>query len=272
LTLDELGRALRQLERAVDRAGTRSPVNLDALWLRALLVVSEANGRAEGRSSLDLFERFMNVRYAGQRLSVSFDPEKVAEELGRSLPELHAATACLSLLDPLQPEQLRPVLLTSGGVPQPLAEELCVWLWQEQPKRNLWRRPIPGMIELVSELKRAGTPIAVISNSEGHLAELVDELGWTRYFDVVVDSGRLGIAKPDARIFAHACAALGVTNQQLLHVGDAWEADVKGALGASASAVWFDGEHRARELPEHVYGAGNALELREVLARLGFLS
>lgn len=164
------------------------------------------------------------------------------------------------------------IQLTSGGVPQPLAEELCAWLWQEQPKRNLWRRPIPGMIELVSELKRAGTPIAVISNSEGHLAELVDELGWTRYFDVVVDSGRLGIAKPDARIFAHACAALGVTNQQLLHVGDAWEADVKGALGASASAVWFDGEHRARELPEHVYGAGNALELREVLARLGFLS
>jgi len=119
LTLDELGRALRQLERAVDRSGARSLVNLDALWLRALLVVSEANGRAEGRSSLDLFERFMNVRYAGQRLSVSFDPEKVAEELGRSLPELHAATACLSLLDPLEPEHLRPVLLTSGGQPQP---------------------------------------------------------------------------------------------------------------------------------------------------------
>jgi len=119
LTLDELGRALRVLERALDRSGTRSHVNLDALWLRALYVVSEANGRAEGQASLDLFERFMNVRYAGQRLSVSLDAEGVAEELGRSLPELRAGTACLSLLDPLWPELLRPVLLTRGGVVQP---------------------------------------------------------------------------------------------------------------------------------------------------------
>jgi sigma-B regulation protein RsbU (phosphoserine phosphatase) len=119
LTLDELGRALRHLERAVDRSGARALVNIDALWLRALLVVSEANGRAEGRASLDLFDRFMNVRYAGQRLSVSLDPEKVAEELGRSLPELYAATACLSLVDPLEPERLRPVLMTSGGSMRP---------------------------------------------------------------------------------------------------------------------------------------------------------
>jgi putative hydrolase of the HAD superfamily len=162
--------------------------------------------------------------------------------------------------------------LTGGGVELERAQELAAWLWQEQPRRNLWRRPIPGMIELVDELKRAGTPIAIISNSEGQLAELIDELGWTSHFDVVVDSGRVGIDKPDPRIFTHACAALGVAAQQLLHVGDAWEADVQGALGASASAVWFDREHRARALPERVYGAANAAELREVLARLGFLS
>jgi putative hydrolase of the HAD superfamily len=162
--------------------------------------------------------------------------------------------------------------LTGGGVADEPARELSAWLWQEQPRQNLWRRPIAGMIELVRELKARGTPIAIISNSEGHLAELVDELGWTDAFDVVVDSGRLGIDKPDPRIFGHACATLGVSVPQLLHVGDAWEADVQGALGASASAVWFDREHHARSLPERVYGAGNALELREVLARLGFLS
>jgi HAD superfamily hydrolase (TIGR01549 family) len=162
--------------------------------------------------------------------------------------------------------------LTGGGVASEPARELSAWLWAEQPRQNLWRRPIPGMIELVRELKHAGTPIAIISNSEGHLAELVDELGWAAAFDVVVDSGRLGIDKPDARIFTHACHALGVSTEDLLHVGDAWEADVQGALGASASAVWFDREHRERALPERVYGAASALELREVLARLGFLS
>ena len=163
-------------------------------------------------------------------------------------------------------------LLTGGGVPPEASAELGTWLWQEQPRHNLWRRPIPGMIELVRELKRAGTPIAIISNSEGHLAELVDELGWSRDFDVVVDSGQLGIDKPDARIFAHACDALGVVTHELVHVGDAWEADVIGAVGAAASAVWFDARHRERRLPERVYGAGSALELREVLARLSLIS
>jgi putative hydrolase of the HAD superfamily len=128
------------------------------------------------------------------------------------------------------------------------------------------------MIELVRELKQRGVPLVVISNSEGHLAELVEELGWGRDFDVVIDSGRIGIDKPDPRIFAHACAAVGVSPQDLLHVGDSWEADVQGALGASASAVWFDARHRERALPERVYGAANARELREILARLAFLS
>jgi putative hydrolase of the HAD superfamily len=162
--------------------------------------------------------------------------------------------------------------LTGGGVAPAPARELSAWLWQEQPLRNLWRRPIPGMIELTRELKQRGTPIAIISNSEGHLAELIAELGWADAFDLVVDSGRLGIDKPDPRIFSHTCAALGVDNRELLHIGDAWEADVQGALSASASAVWFDREHQQRALPERVYGAASAVELREVLARLGFLS
>jgi len=163
------------------------------------------------------------------------------------------------------------VQLTGGGVTPQQSTELGAWLWAEQPRQNLWRRPIAGMIELVRELKRAGTPIAIISNSEGHLAELIDELGWSRDFDVVVDSGRLGVDKPDPRIFSHACAELGVVTHELLHVGDAWQADVQGALGAGASAIWFDARHRERAMPERVYGAGSAAELREVLARLSLL-
>jgi FMN hydrolase / 5-amino-6-(5-phospho-D-ribitylamino)uracil phosphatase len=162
-------------------------------------------------------------------------------------------------------------MLESGGVAPATAVELSGWLWDEQPKQNLWRKPIPGMIELVRDLKSRGIPVAVISNSEGRLAELVAELNWSDAFDVVVDSGRLGIDKPDPRIFAHAGEALAVSLGDLLHVGDSWEADVLGAVAAGASAVWFDGRHRARALPENVHGAGSATELTEVLARLGFL-
>ncbi len=162
--------------------------------------------------------------------------------------------------------------LEAGGVPPESAPSLASWLWQEQPKKNLWRKPIPGMIELVRELRSAGAKLAVISNSEGHLAELIDELGWSDAFHVVVDSGRVGIDKPDARIFQHACRALGVEPGELLHVGDAWEADVQGALGAGASAVWFDARYAERTLPERAYGADGPRSLREILARLGLVS
>ena len=162
--------------------------------------------------------------------------------------------------------------LLGGGIPAQRRSELAEWLWQQQPLQNLWRRPIPGMIELVRELRGQGVPVGIISNSEGRLAELVAELGWARDFDVVVDSGRLGIDKPDPRIFQHACAALGVEPSALLHVGDAWEADVQGALNAGASAVWFDERHRARALPLRVYGAASAAELRRVLIERGLLA
>jgi FMN hydrolase / 5-amino-6-(5-phospho-D-ribitylamino)uracil phosphatase len=163
-------------------------------------------------------------------------------------------------------------ILRGGGVPSAAVSELGAWLWAEQPRQNLWRRPIAGMIELVRELGANGVPVGIISNSEGHLAELVVELGWGADFEVVVDSGRVGIDKPDPGIFLHACAALRTPPSELVHVGDAWEADVKGALGAAASAIWFDARHRERELPARSYGAGSAAELREVLARLGLLS
>lgn len=162
--------------------------------------------------------------------------------------------------------------LEGGGLSDATARELADWLWSEQPRKNLWRRPIAGMIELVRELKQGGARVAVISNSEGYLAELIDELGWRDAFDVVVDSGRVGIDKPDPRIFRHACAELGVEAAQLLHVGDSWEADVEGALSAGASAVWFDARHAGRALPEHVHGADGPRALREVLARLGLVS
>ena len=164
------------------------------------------------------------------------------------------------------------VFLRAGGIAADRLAELTSFLWEQQPSKNLWRRPIPGMIELARELRQAGVKLAIITNSEGRMAELLVELGWSETFGVIADSGRLGIDKPQPGIFQHACSELGVDCSELLHVGDSWEADVEGALGVGAQAVWFDARHRERTLPRGVYGASSAPELREVLARLGLVS
>ena len=141
------------------------------------------------------------------------------------------------------------VLLDGSGIPERFQEELVEWLWREQPRKNLWRKPIPGMFRLCLDLEHGGVPFGILSNSEGRLAELVDEMGWADVIRVVVDSGRVGVEKPDARIFEILAERLGTSMSEVVHVGDSLAADVMGALAAGMCAVWFTS---ATELPHGV--------------------
>jgi FMN phosphatase YigB (HAD superfamily) len=145
--------------------------------------------------------------------------------------------------------ELMASLLEGAGVPEVQRAELVEWLWTEQPRKNLWRRPVPGMFRLCIDLERARIPFGVLSNSEGRLAELVDEMGWSDVIRVVVDSGRVGLEKPDPRIFRWLAERLGVDAAEVIHVGDSFAADIAGALAAGMRAVWFTKE---TSLPEGV--------------------
>jgi len=148
------------------------------------------------------------------------------------------------------------------------AEKIAQLLWDAQPTHNLWRKPIAGMFELCAELGAQQVPVGIISNSEGHLAELVEELGYRALFAVVIDSGRVGVDKPNPRIFELAAEALGVPLSEIVHVGDAWEADVLGARAAGARGIWF-APTDDRALPEGVVACRDAHELRQALRDFG---
>lgn len=163
-------------------------------------------------------------------------------------------------------------LLAGAGVAAAARAPAVDWLWDEQPTKNLWRRPIAGMIDVVRELGAAGVPVGVVSNSEGRLAELADELGWSALFGCIADSGKLGTEKPGREIFDWAAARLGVAVGDVVHVGDSWAADVAGALGAGARAVWFvrgGGPAPGAMDPARVRAARDAGELRAVLRAWG---
>ncbi|WP_437287762.1 HAD family hydrolase [Sorangium sp. So ce406] len=163
-------------------------------------------------------------------------------------------------------------LLEVGGVPAGALDAAVDWLWTEQPRKNLWRRPIAGMIDVVDELVQAGVPVAVLSNSEGRLDELVDELGWSARFVAVADSGRLGFEKPGREIFAWTAERLGAPLASVVHVGDSLAADVEGALAAGMRAVWFKGDpRRAAPMPhaERVAVCDDADSLRRALRAFG---
>jgi HAD superfamily hydrolase (TIGR01549 family) len=157
------------------------------------------------------------------------------------------------------------VLLTGAGIPADRIAALVDWLWDEQPRANLWRAEVPGMVALARELSASGVPVAVLSNSEGRLAELLAEIGIADAFSAVVDSGRIGIEKPDRRIFDHTLAALGVT-QPGIHIGDSWPADIQGALGAGWRAIWF-GRRASPVADPRVAVARDAASVRAALWR-----
>ena len=124
----------------------------------------------------------------------------------------------------------------------PLAEsrEHVEWLYRENSRVNLWRKPIAGMLELARELATRGARVGVLSNSEGGLEALLGEIGMRDAFVAVIDSGRVGLEKPDPKIFEHAFAELGGASGDLaIHIGDSWDADVIGARGANWRAIWF---------------------------------
>jgi putative hydrolase of the HAD superfamily len=143
------------------------------------------------------------------------------------------------------------------------------WLWTEQPARNLWRRPVAGMIELVGALRARGIRVGVVSNSEGRLAELFDEIGWRDRFDAIADSGRIGIDKPDPAIFGWALDRLGVQARDAVHVGDSHAADIDGARRVGMRAIWF-GPHAMRiDGDPGVAIAADAAAVRAALAGWG---
>lgn len=128
-------------------------------------------------------------------------------------------------------------VVQGGGVTP--SEEVLAFLFDDQKPRNLWRRPIAGMIDLAREIRAAGIPVGIVSNSEGALAALVATLGWSSDFPIIADSGVLGLEKPKRAIFDWTAERLGVPTAGLVHIGDSWMADVEGALGVGADAVWF---------------------------------
>jgi putative hydrolase of the HAD superfamily len=153
-------------------------------------------------------------------------------------------------------------LLSGGGVHGAELDDAVDWLWREQPRANLWRKPIAGVVALAGELAAAGVRIGVISNSEGTIAQQLADVG----IDCgdVIDSGVVGIAKPDPAIFRLALDRLGGSADDATHVGDAWAADVEGALAAGWCAVWYGPRVYARE-HARVAVARDPAQLRTVL-------
>ncbi|MCU0224958.1 MAG: HAD family hydrolase [Acidobacteria bacterium] len=148
-------------------------------------------------------------------------------------------------------------ILAEAAVPSAGHAAALDALWRTHHARGLWRRPIVGALEAVARLHAAGRRLAVVSNAEGQVEQDLAAAGFGAYLETVVDSHRVGVAKPDPRIFAIALERLGARAEQALYVGDVPAYDVAGARAAGMPAVLLD--------PWDIHaGVGDAVRIRSL--------
>lgn len=100
-------------------------------------------------------------------------------------------------------------------------------------------------------LAAAGIRIGMITNGDRDFQQAkLDAMGLDRRLEHLVTSGEFGIAKPDPRIFAHACEVFGVAPSDAVYIGDRLQTDAIGAASAGLGGVWLDrsGAATAEEL------------------------
>jgi putative hydrolase of the HAD superfamily len=115
----------------------------------------------------------------------------------------------------------------------------------------------------VQALRQRGLLLGLITNNESkHQRAKIAAVGLDELFDAIIISAEFGVAKPDPRIFAHACRVIGVEPHEAMHVGDNSVADAEGAHAAGMRAVWLDraGSHDGSPLDYETIGALHELE------------
>ncbi|WP_229399921.1 HAD family hydrolase [Micromonospora okii] len=103
--------------------------------------------------------------------------------------------------------------------------------------------PIDGAQDALRALVGTGARLVLTSNTlstspQVH-RQLLDDLELSPFFADMLFSGELGIAKPRPEVFATVAERAHTTPERVVHVGDDWLTDVRGALDAGCRAVQY---------------------------------
>ncbi len=132
-------------------------------------------------------------------------------------------------------------------VPEEDREEVHRHIDSEFADAALWLREIPGCRDGIRALADSGVRLGIISNADGLIGERLRTLelvqvgpGLGVEVECVIDSGNVGVMKPDARIFALALEAMDLRAEHAWYLGDMPAIDVVGARRVGMHPVLAD--------------------------------
>lgn len=126
------------------------------------------------------------------------------------------------------------------GAAESAFPSLAQRMFARHAERNLWGNVRERTAETLDELRRRGYRLGVISNADGRVEKLLESVGLRPHFEMVIDSGVVGIDKPDPRIFHLAAERMGIDPAEAVYVGDIYEIDVQGARAAGMQGILID--------------------------------
>jgi FMN phosphatase YigB (HAD superfamily) len=170
------------------------------------------------------------------------------------LPEAHYRAACAfhTGLDveadwaPSWISYLR-AYVEACGVGEDQLDEAHRHVDSEFAEAALWIEPIVGAREGLQALADAGVRLGVVSNADGMMGQRLAQMeicqvgpGLGVEIECVIDSGNVGVMKPDPRIFVAALDVLDVPADRAWYVGDMPAIDVVGARRAGLRPFLMD--------------------------------
>ncbi|WP_433431327.1 HAD family hydrolase [Nonomuraea sp. CA-141351] len=138
----------------------------------------------------------IEARYGLPLMKTALDPELIMP------PTLGQVT---------EEQWLESIVVALGGderARQAVAEFAGIRYWVDEEVRALLARA------------QQHVPVVIVTNAMDRLEEQLDLLGLTHFADDVVSSARVGVAKPDRRIYEIAAERAGVEPERCLFVDD----------------------------------------------------
>jgi len=113
-----------------------------------------------------------------------------------------------------------------------------------------WQEMVPGAIdgtvEILAELKAIGTPLYALTNfSRETFPRVRERFDFFDWFEGILVSGRVGVIKPDRRIYTLFYSTLAIDPSEALFIDDRQD-NVDGAKAAGMDAVQFSSPERLR--------------------------
>jgi putative hydrolase of the HAD superfamily len=97
------------------------------------------------------------------------------------------------------------------------------------------------VIPCLKRLKQQGLRLGIISNGDyNQQLEKLNSIGIYNYFDCIITSSEIGVAKPNPIIFQKACIQANVQVHKSYYIGDRLETDAIGSKNAGMIGIWLN--------------------------------